>query len=90
MYYLPLDLDFIILQSVINFGPTDTSQTISVLAVDDDVLEYMETFTMGIVIADDLSEIGVLPGENNITSVSIKDNDSKKSFNCIFKCNCIL
>ena len=90
MYYLPLDLDYIILQSVINFGPTDTSQTISVLAVDDDILEYIEMFAMGIVIADHLSEIGILPGENNITSVSINDNDSKKFFNCIFIYNCIL
>ncbi|XP_065911233.1 adhesion G-protein coupled receptor V1-like [Dysidea avara] len=69
------DSDFALLQSVINFGPTDTSQTISVLAIDDDILEYIETFTIGIVIADDLSEIGVLPGENNITSVNIRDND---------------
>ena len=84
MYYLPIDSDFALLQSVINFGPTDTSQTISVLAIDDDILEYIETFTIGIVIADDLSEIGVLPGENNITSVNIRDNDSERSHYLVF------
>ena len=86
---LPLDLDYTLIQSVINFGPTDTSQTISIITVDDKTLEYIEIFTMSIVITDDLSEIGILPGENSVISVYIRDNDSK-AMHYVHALSCII
>jgi len=83
VFCLLIDLDYALLQSIVNFGPTDTSQTISIITVDDEILEYIEIFKISIEISDGISEIGVLPGENNVTSVYIRDNDSKACIMCI-------
>ena len=44
---------------------------------------------MSIVITDDLSEIGILPGENSVISVYIRDNDSK-AMHYVHALSCII
>ena len=65
------------------FGPDDTSKSITLLAVDDDILEYNESLTVSFNNTDQLLDIGVLVGDN--MTVVIVDNDSKNWF-----CSCTI
>jgi len=69
--------DYILSHTNIKFGPNDTSQNVTLLAVDDDIVEYDELLTMSIMIPDQLMDIGFLLGDVNITTINITDNDSE-------------
>ena len=73
-----LESDLSIMPSMIMFGPNDTSRTITVVANDDDILEYNESFTVSFNNTDELLDIGVLVGEN--LTVTIIDNDGTNLF----------
>ena len=67
------------LQSNVTFGPNDTSQNVTVFTIDDEVAEYRESFSLSIIISDQLKNIGIIP-RNVITTINITDDDSKWSF----------
>ena len=69
--------DYNLSHTNVTFGPNDTSQNVTLLAVDDDIVEYDELLTMSIMIPDQLMDIGVLLGDVNMTTVNITDNDSE-------------
>ena len=64
--------------SFIMFGPNDTSRNITLVANDDDILEYNESFTVSFNNADELLDIGILVGDN--MTVTIIDNDGTYTF----------
>ena len=70
-------MDYILSRTNVIFGPNDTSQNVTLLAVDDDIVEYDELLTMSIMIPDQLMDIGVLPGGVTMTTINITDNDSE-------------
>ena len=59
-----------------SFGPNETSQNVTVLAIDDDIAEFEESFSLSIKISNQLKDIGVLPRNVN-TTINITDNDSE-------------
>ena len=68
--------DYYVLQSNVTFGPNDTSQNVTVFTVDDEVVEYPESFSLSIIISDQLKNIGIIP-RDIITTINITDDDSK-------------
>ena len=66
------------LQSNVTFGPNDISQNVTVFTADDEVAEYPESFSLSIIISDQLKNIGIIP-RNAITTINITDDDSKWS-----------
>ena len=60
------------------FGPNDTSRSITLLANDDDILEYNESFTVSFNNTDELLDIGISVGDN--MTVMIIDNDGINLF----------
>ena len=71
--------DYRLSHTNVTFGPNDTSQIVTLLAVDDDIVEYDELLTLSIMIPDQLMKIGVLLGDVNMTTVNITDNDSESN-----------
>jgi len=69
--------DYILSHTNVTFGPNDVSQNVTLLAVDDDIVEYDELLTMSITIPDQLMDIGILLGDVNMTTINITDNDSE-------------
>ena len=67
------------LQSNVTFGPNDTSQNVTVFTVDDEVVEYPKSFSLNIIISDQLKNIGIIPRSTSVT-INIIDNDGKWSF----------
>lgn len=69
--------DFSIFPSTLSFGPNDTSKRITIVAVDDNVLEYNESVAINFKNVDQLLDIGVLLGDINDMTIFIIDNDGK-------------
>ena len=67
------------LQSNVTFGPNDTSQNVTVFTVDDEIAEYPESFSLNIIISNQLKNFGIIP-RDIITTINITDDDSKWSF----------
>ena len=90
-YYFVLTLvpDYILSRTNVTFGPNDTSQNVTLLVVDDDIVEYDELLTMSIMIPDQLMGIGILLGDINMTTINITDNDGRNYMHACNICNAI-
>ena len=73
--YLFTGNDYRLIDSTVQFSGDSYTASVNILIVDDQILEYPETFFIQLSIPVIFRELGILPGENYFSNITILDND---------------